>query len=474
MEFEKALENVLQNLGFNHWLYFLAISSVQIFGNPHITAMAFLGKTPGFSCNTDKEKKLDPCKSQCDKYVFEKNYTSISTEWNLVCDESYKVPLAQEILMFGFLLGVVVLGSGSDKMGRLRTLMICLYIQVIAQASMLFCTSYFQFALSRFLLGFTAGGSSLTSYVIIMENILSHHRALAGTVGQIAFALGNVTFSLMAFYIRDWRMLSLAIAVTNVPFLFLSCFIPESPRWLMSEGRISEAEDALYRVGKMSNPTFNRQMVSITETKEEGPKASSGTFDAFRTPEIRRRLLALMFAWFTCSFVYYGLTMNATSQGSNMYVSFALSGLVEVPAHLICTVALNRIGRKRCLFLAFFTGGLSCLFVDFTSSTSGLFSPLSLSLVGKMGIAMAFNGIYLFSLELFPTVIRNGAMGLCSMAARVGGIAAPLLSNYGEDITFVGFGVTGVISGLLMLMLPETLGLPLPETIDDVECWKSI
>ncbi|PIK61783.1 putative solute carrier family 22 member 15-like [Apostichopus japonicus] len=278
----------------------------------------------------------------------------------------------------------------------------------------------------------------------------------------------------MAFYIRDWRMLSLAIAVTNVPFLFLSCFIPESPRWLMSEGRISEAEDALYRVGKMSNPTFNRQMVSITETKEEGPKTSSGTFDAFRTPEIRRRLLALMFAWFTCSFVYYGLTMNATSQGSNMYVSFALSGLVEVPAHLICTVALNRIGRKRCLFLAFFTGGLSCLFVDFTSSTSGLFSPLSLSLVGKMGIAMAFNGIYLFSLELFPTVIRNGAMGLCSMAARVGGIAAPLLSNYGEDITFVGFGVTGVISGLLMLTLPETLGLPLPETIEDVECWKSI
>lgn len=80
MEFEKVLENVLQTLGFNHWLYFLAISSVQIFGNPHITAMAFLGKTPGFSCNTDKDKKLDPCKSQCDKFVFEKNYTSISTE----------------------------------------------------------------------------------------------------------------------------------------------------------------------------------------------------------------------------------------------------------------------------------------------------------------------------------------------------------------------------------------------------------
>lgn len=85
---------------------------------------------------------------------------------------------------------------------------------------------------------------------------------------------------------------------TNKLFHVLAdSFVPESPRWLNSEGRISEAEDALYRVGRIGNSKFSRQMVSLTTSTKETLKANSGTFDAFKTPEVRRRLLALMFAW---------------------------------------------------------------------------------------------------------------------------------------------------------------------------------
>lgn len=469
MDFENALQNVLQNIGLYHWLYFLMAVSIQIFWNPHVTILAFIGDPPGFSCLDNKGAKVETCDKQCKKYIYGEEFTSIATEWDLVCDEKYKVNFAQEVLMFGFLVGVVVLGNGSDKLGRLRTTLMCLYVLIATQLFMLICKNFFQFALSRFVLGFCIGGGSLTTYVIISENILPHQRALAGTFSNITFALGNVALATMAYFIRDWRMLSLAIAITNIPYILMACIMPESPRWLSSKGRISEAEDVLYHFGKLSNPNFSRKSVSLT-TGQEKKSAGGGIFDAFKTPELRRRTLSLMLAWFTCSFVYYGLTMNSSSQGSNRYVSFALSGLVEIPAHLLCTVTLNRVGRKRTLFFALLTGGLCCLFVDFTSpDATGIFSPLALSLAGKMGISMAFNAIYLFSLELLPTVIRNGAMGMCSMAARIGGIAAPMLSTFGDTVTFMGFGVTGIISGLLMLSLPETLGKPLPETIEDVE-----
>lgn len=80
MDFEGALENALQRIGFYHWLYFLIVSSIQTFGNAHITGLAFLGKTPHFTCSSDKKKSVEPCSDGCDKFNFEKSYTSISTE----------------------------------------------------------------------------------------------------------------------------------------------------------------------------------------------------------------------------------------------------------------------------------------------------------------------------------------------------------------------------------------------------------
>ena len=73
--------------------------------------------------------------------------------------------------------------------------------------------------------------------------------------------------------------------------------------------------------------------------------------------------------------------------------------------------------------------------------------------------------------ELIPTGLRAGSMGLCSMVARVGGILAPfvvLLGGGRPALPFLVFAVPAGMSAVFTLLLPETLGKPLPQTLADV------
>ena len=95
-----------------------------------------------------------------------------------------------------------------------------------------------------------------------------------------------------------------------------------------------------------------------------------------------------------------------------------------------------------------------------------------LSMLGKLAITSSYGTVYIFSAELFPTVVRNVGMGAVSMSGRVGGIICPfinMLSDVWRPLPLIIYGTVAFTAGLLALLLPETLGQSLPETIQDGE-----
>merc|ERR1712172_392096 len=98
---------------------------------------------------------------------------------------------------------------------------------------------------------------------------------------------------------------------------------------------------------------------------------------------------------------------------------------------------------------------------------------VTLAMVGKFLIAGTFALAYLYTAELFPTPVRNVAVGGASTFARIGSMSAPyivdILGKVSAGIPTVIFGAASIIAGLLSLLLPETLNKKLPETVADVE-----
>lgn len=144
--------------------------------------------------------------------------------------------------------------------------------------------------------------------------------------------------------------------------------------------------------------------------------------------------------------------------------------LVEIPSYIACILLMDRIGRRAITSSFMIVGGIACIIAVFMVAKST--ESLATVFIGKLFIAGSFAVIYNYSAELFPTPVRNSAMGLGSMCARLAGAFTPLitlLDSFDPKIPAIVFGVVSLISGIWVMMLPETNGQPMPESIEDGE-----
>ncbi|XP_063817705.1 solute carrier family 22 member 15-like isoform X2 [Pseudophryne corroboree] len=406
---------------------------------------------------------------------FSDNFTSIVSEWHLIKHEAYKVSLASSLLFAGLLIGNILFGPLSDKLGRRKVYLTGLLFDVIFGYLTALAPSYEVFALSRLFVGIMNGGMALVSFVLTQEYVGKSYWALTGSLTNLTFAVGIAVYALLGYYIRDWRTLAFIANSPGVFFFLLSFLLPESPRWLYSNGYTAKAEEVLLRIARgngKENPTLKLKDCNRTP----GAKVSvHSVFDLVKYTVLCKRTIILMYVWYVCSLVYYGMTLNAGELKGNLYLNVALYGLIEVPAFPLCLFFIEKSwcgrGKATAGFLVF--AGLACIFTMFLpDNTSFYLNPAVLALLGKLSVSAAFNVVYIYTSELYPTVVRNAGLGVCAMACRFGGILAPFvpsMKSLNPSMPFMAFGISGISAGFLSLLLPETLNKPIAECIEDLQ-----
>ncbi|XP_067010714.1 organic cation transporter protein [Anabrus simplex] len=416
----------------------------------------------------------------CNSWVYDKSTykSSAVTEFNLVCNNAWLKATADAIFMLGDLLGSIIFGDLSDRFGRKPIFFFSLVLQVVAGLLASLAQEYVSFMITRMIIGATTAGVFLVAYVIAMEMVGPSKRLLAGVLIQLFFTLGYLLTGLFAYFIRDWRLLQCAVSVPGLVFLCYWWFIPESARWLITKGRSEEARKVLLKAADENKVIIPKGLLDdvVKQTyKNEETQAitqrSTSLVDLVRYPNLRKKSNTVFFIWFVNSCTYYGLSWNTSNLGGNDFVNFILAGLVEFPAYVLLMLTLNRWGRKLTQCGSMILGGVALL-LTLTVPQDMLWLTITFVMIGKMAITASFATIYIFSAELFPTVLRNVGIGASSTFARVGGMSAPyinLLSHTWQPLPQLTFGALTFMAGLLALILPETMNKTLPDTVEEGE-----
>ncbi|XP_078086607.1 solute carrier family 22 member 2-like [Mustelus asterias] len=415
-----------------------------------------------------------------DGWVFENgSSSSIATEFKLVCANAWKLDLTQACLNLGFMVGTIILGYTADIFGRKRCFLFAIFVTSVSGLLLAFSPSYIWFVIFRTLQGLFGRGGWLCANVLMTELVASEYRRRAGIANQLSFSFGIVLLPAIAYLLPAWRNLQLTITIPNLLFLSYYWLIPESPRWLISQKKDAEALKILRQVAKRNGNILSMKFKAITIEKNDEKVNRPSVIQLVRTPQMRKHTLILMVNWFTSALVYQGLVMHLGNLGGNIYLDVFISGAVEIPASIIIFLVIEQLGRR----LPFAAGGLlsggSCLVAAFVPENLSWLKTAAACL-GRLGITVSLEMVCFVNMELYPTYLRNFAVSMCAVLSDVGGIVSPFivyrLAAIWIEMPLVVFGVIGLIAGSLVLLLPETKGLTLPDTIEDVEnirWWKT-
>ncbi|XP_039755070.1 solute carrier family 22 member 3-like [Pararge aegeria] len=411
----------------------------------------------------------------CEDFVYAKDNTVVY-EFDLGCNEWLRV-LAGTLCNIGMLLVLPITGYISDRYGRKIALVINVFNVGLFGLLRAFSVNYTMFLTLQIIQSTLGAGAFSSAYILAAELVGPKYRVLVGVSCSAMFATGEALLGGIAWVISPWRYMILAITVPNFFLVSYYWIISESVRWLLSKKKYTEAKQVLYTVARVNKTQISERSLEALVNMPQNSETKSNATNfglvrtIFRSRTLFRRVCTTPILWITMTFVYYGLSINSTSLSDTMHLNYILSAVVGIPGFYIAVFVLNRIGRKATISLGYFFCAACNISFTFISKD---FSTLRLIiyLFGKFFIAMVGTSLYLYTSELYPTEYRHTLLGFSSMMGRMGSIFAPLtpaLMTYYHGIPSLLFGGMAIISGLLVLTQPETLGCKMPDTLEEAE-----
>jgi putative MFS transporter len=365
----------------------------------------------------------------------------------------------------GSLLGAVVLGRASDRIGRRRIFQASILWYAIFTALTALAWGPWSLSAVRFLAGIGLGGVLVVDPSLLAEYVPPQHRGRLLVLLDLFWPVGLLLATGLSWVFLDqvggdnaWRYLFLAAAFPAFLAFVARLTLPESPYYLARSGRTAEAAGVLSEIA--------------------GREIDAGMLDAPREPRaslrdlVSRRLrsttVIVLVAWTALNISYYGLFLwlpfvlqDEARFSLDVYLLLALSALSQFPGYLAALWLVERIGRKPTLALFLCLGGASAY--AFAVADSAPVYVASLFFVGFFNLG-AWGAVYPFTAELFPTRLRSSAFGVAEGVGKGAAIGAPYLFGALIDwtgdtvwsLTFVAFVM--VAGGLVTLLGRETRG----------------
>jgi len=393
-------------------------------------------------------------------------------------------------LLLGAAIGSLVGGVLSDKQGRRKNIIQLALLFFIAALGCTLAPNVEVMVACRFLLGLAVGGASVTVPTYLAEISLMENRGRMVTQNELMIVTGqflafvcNAIFGIVFGSTGHvWRYMLLVAALPAVLLFFGMLRMPESPRWLISKGKLNEALDVLRKVRSTEEKAM-AEFNEIQENVKEEATMDKTTWKDLNLPWVRRILVVGIGVAIASqctgvnTIMYYGteILKDAGFSTQAALIGNTINGLTSVISTSVGIWLIAKVKRRKML-LTGLTGTTLALFLIAMSSMLLQGSPLlPYIVVGLTVMFLAFMQgaigpiLWLLLAEIFPLNLRGLGMGISVLFVWITnfiiGFSFPiLLSSFGLYNTFFAFVVMGIISIIFVkIYVPETQGRTLEE-----------
>ncbi|MEO8464518.1 MAG: MFS transporter [Gammaproteobacteria bacterium] len=359
-----------------------------------------------------------------------------------------QIGIAGSIYVAGAVCGALLFGRLADRYGRKRLFLVTLSVYLIATLLTAFTWNFSTFLLCRFLTGLGIGGEYAAINSAIDELIPARVRGSADLAINGSFWIGAAAGAALSIVLLEpgrfdpdvgWRLAFVLGGVLAVAILLVRRNLPESPRWLMTRGRLEEAEEVVRAI----EAKVSRHHVLITD---HGPPLSIRVRDHLSWGEIirlivtryrRRAVLGLVLMgsqafFYNAIFFTYALVLtkffdvSATSVGYYIF-PFALGNVL---GPIVLGHWFDRIGRRKMIAATYMLAGLGLLATAYAFDRQWL-DPVSQAWCWSaifFFASAAASSAYLTVSEVFPLEMRAVAISLFyAVGTGVGGFIGPAL-----------------------------------------------
>ncbi|GAA5165368.1 MULTISPECIES: MFS transporter [Amycolatopsis] len=362
----------------------------------------------------------------------------------------------------GMIIGAVLAGVVGDRFGRKRVMLYALSLFCAASIALAFANGFAFILAVRVVGGLGAGAEAAIVSPYISEFATGRNRGRFVSGVTLFFSLGNVVAAVLGSLVvplpGGWRIAAVVCGLPVLVLLWWRRSLPESPRWLLSQGRVADADAVVTRLEeRVTAARHGAALPPVPPAAVVAPAAPAVSWSPLRVWRggLARVSVATWLGSFVFLFAFFGFFTWMPSlfleigvdPGIAATYSFFL--FVAQPIGYLVAIAVSDRFERRTLLVTFF--GFAAL------------ASIALGIVPRDSVALLLIGMVLsvcitcisgivfpYCSEVYPTAIRATGAGLASTAGNAGGLAAPVV--IGLTFGSIGFGgVFAVMAALLAL-----------------------
>jgi putative MFS transporter len=384
----------------------------------------------------------------------------------------------------GQFVGALLFGGLAERYGRVRSAAGATALMSVMSLACALAGNFPALLLLRLVQGIGVGGEMPVAAVYINELSKAHGRGRFFLLYEMIFPIGlMMTGQIGALVVPTlgWQVMFLTGGIPGLVIAGLLLRLRESPRWLITRGRIGEAERIIEEIEAhapknpgTTEPENRAKAPEHPSTRE--PLARERTrWSELLSPAYRGRTLVAWTLWASAYFITNGLNNWMPTLYNRVYGlpldqalrAGTLTNIAQVVILLGCAFAIDRVGRRRWVTICFVAGAL--LLAALGSFAADSVTAVIVLVTAAYGIVGSVNAVlYLYTPEIYPTRMRAIGTGSATCWLRLASAAGPVMVGYfvaasGTGAVFLMFAAAGILGAAAGAFMLETRNRRLEE-----------